>query len=663
MPAEPALTQARGPRRRGGDDALRSWRARLEQSAALLAPIGLIVPLALTGGGYEVADRHFAGLAAWLVVVALIVLGAGSATDLGKPFRWVAGLLVGLVIWSALSSFWSGSVELSVIEADRVLVYLGFFLAAILLVQTNESRERFAEGLAISLALVALLALGSRLLPHVIVVTEGLGYERLRYPLGYWNANGALGAIAVPLLLWLSRRGNWAALRWFAVAAIPVVLMTVYFTYSRGAILLLAVGVVCMLVLSRDRLWLLATTAIGCLAVIPAILVVQSYDSLDRNLDTPAVGGQGAKATLVLLAGIAVALALFAVLRRLERGDGDRTGRALAISRDAKTLRRLGLVAALLAVAAAVAVGGRAWHQFTTSDIQGTANPGERISSLSGSGRHDFWRVAIDAFGEEPLVGHGAGTYVFSWDRHRSIPISVHNAHSLYLQSLAELGLIGGLLVLGLVGSALWFGFGAWRDASEPAREAFAALFAAMLLFAVGAAFDWFWQIAALGAIFFLAAGALVGARCAQVAEQSPSGARGGGRFGLAVAGLALAWVAAVALIGPLLVDREITSSQSAVAAGNLPAAFDHAETARSIEPWAASPYLQLGLVAERAGEYPRAAEMLTKAIEREEHNWELFALRARVEGENDETAAARRDLETARHLNPMAPQLQTGGE
>ena len=46
-------------------------------------------------------------------------------------------------------------------------------------------------------------------------------------------------------------------------------------------------------------------------------------------------------------------------------------------------------------------------------------------------------------------LGHGAGTYEFSWDQLRSIDLTVIDAHSLYLEAFAELGLLGGLLVLG----------------------------------------------------------------------------------------------------------------------------------------------------------------------------------------------------------------------
>ena len=221
MPAERPLTSTRrqeGPGLGPGDGASRrASRARLDQTAALLAPVALIVALALAGGGFDVSDRHIAGLAAWLVVVGLLVFGVGSTAKLERPLYWAGGLIVCLSLLSAISSLWSGSVELSVIEADRVLVYLGFFLAAFLIAQTDERRQRFAEGLAIAVAIIALLGLASRLLPNVMNVTDSLG-PRLSYPLGYWNANGAMCGTGVALLLWMSRQAAWTVLRWLSVA-------------------------------------------------------------------------------------------------------------------------------------------------------------------------------------------------------------------------------------------------------------------------------------------------------------------------------------------------------------------------------------------------------------------------------------------------------------
>jgi hypothetical protein len=665
MPAEQALTKARelsGPTYGSAGGGSSSSAARLEQTAALMAPAALIVGLALGGGGFDVSGRHIAGLAAWLVVVGLLVLGAGSRARLGRPFYAAAGLFGCLALLSAISSLWSGSVELSVIEADRVLVYLAFFLAAFLIAQTDEKRQRFAEGIAIGVTIAVLLGLASRLLPHVLNVAEGLGTgPRLRYPLGYWNANGALCGIAVAMLLWMSREARWKALRWASVAAMPAVMLTLYFTYSRGGLLALAIGAFCIVALSRNRLWMLATLAIAGLGALPALLAVPAHRSLADNIASQASVDQGVTVLLILLAGTAVSLALFALLRRLEDRGGGGVDRALQISRDPRVLKGVAASLAAIAVVAAIVFGGRAWDQFSNGDIEFPHDPAHHFSDLSSAGRHDFWRVAVDAFGEEPLIGHGAGSYQFAWDQHRSISLTVIDAHSLYLEQFAELGLLGGLIVLALVGSILWIGISAWRAAAMPGREGYAALFTAMLVFAIAAGFDWFWEIAGLGAIFCLAAGALVAARCEQLA---PAGdVRRERRFGLTIGGLALAWVAAIALVGPLLVEREIKASQNAFAADDPIGAVDHADTARSIEPWAASPYLQLGLVAESEGEYDVAVERLSQAIEREDGNWKLYALRSRARAEAGDLKAAQSDLEHARRLDPLAPQLREASE
>jgi hypothetical protein len=626
----------------------------------------LILGLALAGGGFVVSQRHLAGLAVWLVLVGMLALGASGRATLGRPFYWATGLIGALALFSAFSSLWSGSVELSVTEADRVLVYLGFFVAAFLIAQTDQRRQRFAEGIGISLIAIAILALASRLLPDLVGLGPGPGSNtRLGYPLGYWNANGLAFGIGTAIALWMSRRSLNVPLRWFAVASLPTLFLALYFTYSRGGLLALLVACGCLIALSHDRLWLLATLAIGALGAIPAVLAVQARSDLAHNVAGQTTVDQGAAVLVYLVAGTALTVALFALLRRLERREHEVTGRALALSRNPAVLKWIAVALAVVGIGAAIAVGGRAWDQFTNPDVQFPSNPQEHFGDLSGAGRSEFWRVALDAFGEEPAIGHGAGTYRFSWDRLRHIPMPVLDAHSLYLESFAELGVIGGLLVLGLVGTLLWTGFAAWRAAGGPRRELYAVLFAAALAFAVGAAIDWFWEIAAVGGIFFLATGALAAARCSQLAALRAQGDGQGEqrRFGLAVAGLAVAWISALALIGPLLVHREIASSNSAAADGNLPGAVDHAETARSIEPWAATPYVQLGLLAESQGDYATAVARLTQAIEREEGNWQLYYLRARVEHEAGNEAAARADTREAQRLNPEEKCLREGFE
>lgn len=626
----------------------------------------MILGLALAGGGFVLSQRHIAGLAVWLVLVVLLALGAAGRATLGRPFYWATGLIAGLAFFSALSSLWSGSIELSVTEADRVLVYLGFFLAAFLIAQTEQRRQRFAEGIGISLIAIALIALATRLLPDVAWFgPDPGGNARLGYPLGYWNANAFAFGVAAMMALWMSRRSLNAALRWFAVASLPAVMLALYFTYSRGGLLALLIACGCLIALSHDRLWLLATLAIGGLAAIPAILATQARRGLADNIAGQAGVDQGLTVLAILLAGCLLAAGLYWLLRRLERSEGEATGRAVALSRDPKVLKVVAAGLAVLAIGAAVAVGGRAWDQFKSPDVQFTSYPENHFDDFSGTGRSEMWRVALDAFGEDPVAGHGAGTYRFSWTELRHIELKLLDAHSLYLEAFAELGAIGGLLTIGLVLTLLWAGFSAWRASSGARRELHAALLAACLAFAVCAGIDWFWEIAAVGAIFFLAAGALVAARCGQLAQARAAGADEGEgrRFGLAVGGLALAWIAALALIGPLLVERQIDSSNAAAADGQIEAAVDHANTARSIEPWAATPYIQLGLLAESQGDYATARERLSQAIDREDSNWQLYYLRARVEREGGDPAAARADLAEARRLNPEEACLQEGYE
>jgi hypothetical protein len=391
------------------------------------------------------------------------------------------------------------------------------------------------------------------------------------------------------------------------------------------------------------------------------VLAVQARRSLADSVANQAAVDQGLTVLLILLAGTALALALFAGLRALERREGRLTGHAVRLSRSPVLLKRLAIAAALVAIGIAIVFGGRVWDQFSSTDLQFPNHPESHFGQIDGAGRHDFYRVAVDSFGEKPLLGHGAGTYEFSWERLRSIDIPVHNAHSLYLEAFSELGLVGGLVVLGLFGALLWTGFGAWRAATGARRELCAALLAAMAAFAVGAAFDWFWEIAALGAVFFLAAGVLVAIRCEQFAARTTRRKRDERRYGLAVSGLIIAWIAAIGLVGPLLVQHELKSSQHAAADGNLAGAVSHAGTARSIEPWAASPYVQLGLLAQLQGELPVASERLTQAIEREDRNWQLYYLRSKVEHEAGEAARARADLAKAHELNPLETCFEAG--
>src|SRR6476619_4778368 len=74
-------------------------------------------------------------------------------------------------------------------------------------------------------------------------------------------------------------------------------------------------------------------------------------------------------------------------------------------------------------------------------------NNASRLRDLSLSGRLDQWRVARHMFTEHPLAGEGAGSWEAQWLLHEPYNDYNQRPHSLYLETLAELGLIGAVLL------------------------------------------------------------------------------------------------------------------------------------------------------------------------------------------------------------------------
>ncbi|HVD87024.1 MAG TPA: hypothetical protein VNB59_06410, partial [Solirubrobacterales bacterium] len=68
-------------------------------------------------------------------------------------------------------------------------------------------------------------------------------------------------------------------------------------------------------------------------------------------------------------------------------------------------------------------------------------------------------------------------------------------------------------------------------------------------------------------------------------------------------------------------------------------------------------------LLAQFQGDYTTAAGRLSQAINREEGNWLLYYLRAKIEHQGGEDAAARIDLREAQRLNPEEECLREGFE
>jgi len=627
-----------------------------------------VVGVALAYGGYELTARGVIAIAVWWA----IILGLGLALlPLRRPTReaYLSGcLFAGLALLALLSVLWSASAERSFIEFDRMALYLGFFILAVL-AGTHENLARWANGLAIGIAVVGLLALTTRLFPGFVpggdeVSTLRNARSRLSFPLGYWNALGILVAIAFPLLLRSATVSRSTLTLCLAVGVVPALTATIFLTGSRGAIGAALVAVAAFVVLARPRakaVWACLCAAAGAAL---AVGVLSTLDVLvDRHLQEPAVAAAQGRGFALALVGIGVAVALL-----YAGGLAGARGRTATLPA-VRVGRRGRLALGALVAAALVALVVASNPVQTVRGFQdagfGQARQGtsDRLLSADGSGRYQFWGAAVDQFRANPVIGDGAGAFELWWAANPRFPYFIANAHSLWLETLGELGVAGLVLLVGAFGYGLVSAARRLRGRQGPERVTLAALCAALLAWAFGATIDWVWEMPVVTIVAVICLGLMTGPATlssGEVPQEGPRRARRGSRsFGMGVAVIAAAWLVICSQASPLLSQMRIDDSRAALARGENVAALRAATAARTLQPWAASPYRQLAVVEEQRGRLAPARAYIGEALDREPGNFELWEIAARIEIDAGDFPAAGKSLERSRRLNP-APTAAT---
>ncbi len=312
----------------------------------------------------------------------------------------------------------------------------------------------------------------------------------------------------------------------------------------------------------------------------------------------------------------------------------------------------MGAVALLLALVAVDAPGrvSNAWDDFK----QPNSGPGEgheRLGSVAGESRYQFWSATVRQEETRPLAGTGSGTFEYWWSRDGTSGETVQDAHSLYMQTLGELGVVGVALLGAFLLSILIGGGAVVVRAGPAARPWLAAALAGCVAFCVTASFDWMWQIPVLPVALLLLASLLVTAR-----DREPASATGGFAWPLriATAGVALAAIVAIAI--PLSSSSLLRQSQADARDGDLAAALTAARGAQNAQPDAASPRIQEALLLESAGDLTAATAAARAATEREETNWRNWLVLSRLEAKQGHADAAVEAYLKAKSLNPRSP-------
>jgi hypothetical protein len=643
---------------------------RADATTAWLLGFAPTVYLALTGGGgYDIVGRSEVGILLWWIVLLGALVGSLPRRRLTGA-AWLAVLLLaGFFAWTWIATGWSQSAERTLASAGMVATYLGVLVIG-LSILTRSSTRWLVFGLAGAIGLVSTLAVLSRLLPSWFpadTTAKLYATSRLRYPFDYSDAVGEFAALGLPLLLYVATGARTVAGRALGAAGIPVVVLCLALTVSRGGILAAAVGLIFFFALVPDRLPRLATAAVVAAGTTVVILGLAHRAGVRNAFVGPAPAGQRHSMlllTVLAAAGVGLLQAGLTVMQRHTTRP-----RWLVVS------RRSGSVVAWLLVAgiaAAVAVGiasGRAhhyWQGFKQPNPPHAGNSYSRLLSIAGSHRYQYWVAAIDAFKTSRWKGIGPGTFEFYWSQHNSLGEFVRNAHSLWIETLAEAGIVGLALIGGFFLVVLGAGAVRGFDASSESRLPVATAVAGVAAFCAAAAFDWVWQIGVIPLIAMLLAAAALGPLVERFPPLMLPGRRETSRSSdrdrrrellqtrilFVIGALAALW----AIIVPLSSTIAVRSSQSAIRSGDFRAALSDVATAQRIEPSAATPRLQRALILEQLGDIGGASQAIAQAAAREPTNWRIWLVVSRIETEANQPRRALSAYLRARSLNPTSP-------
>jgi O-antigen ligase/polysaccharide polymerase Wzy-like membrane protein len=606
-------------------------------AATALGSLAVVAALATADGGYWPTSWGWTALAlSWGAALGLI-LGTDRRVSRFEVIA-LAGF-AGFLVWVLFSNLWTSSQTRTMLEAERAAVYVAAFAAVVALVRSRSYRALLV-GIWGAIALVSIYSLASRLFPERVGELDALGGYRLSEPIGYWNALGLFAVLGALLALGLAARARSLPLRGLAAASLLVVVPTLYFTFSRGAWVALAAGLAAALALDPRRLQLVA--AVPFIASWPALAVwiasrSEPLTTVGSSLEDTSAQGRRL-AVIILLVGAAASASALTFAAGERRIHPTRTVR-FSFGILLVLVLAVALGTLLLRAGSPSQLARDAWHDFTVPPAQSadSTDLNERLLRLYGSGRDVQWEVALDQFRAHPWLGGGAGTYEQEWILHRPVPSKVRDAHSLYVETLGELGPLGvGMLAIAL-GVPMLAAIKARRRSLVPVA------FGAYVAFLVHAAVDWDWELPAVTlAALLCAAAILVAAR--------PLGATWLLSTRVRVASFAaVSGLAAFVVVG-LVGNSALAATKSALGDGNWTKVEAQARKAERWAPWSSDPPQWLGLAELFQGRRKAARTHLLEAVEKDPRSWELwFNLASASEGRERARAWAK-----VKDLNPF---------
>lgn len=681
----------------------------MSRSRAAATSAGLGVSLAVVAFG----AKGGTDLTRTTIVEVVIVLAAGLTLALVLVHRRptpvhggaAVALLATFAALTALSATWSIEPAESVREAGRTFAYLAAFTTAVALAHLRpRAAPAVMGGVLIAGVAVCAWALVTRVFPAALADGLLLFGARLSDPFSYSNALGGMAATCIPGALWLgSRRTAGPGLAALAYPGFGVLMLTLLLTQSRGALAAAVLATLLWLALVPLRLRTLAVILVPVTIVAPIAAWALSKDAF--------AGAGGALSAREAVAGDfgLMVLTLVAVLSAAGLAvqvGGSRRPPSLRLRRRAGIALVVAACALPLAGLASVATsdGGLPGAisdrvEDLTAETASTPAGAARLGSVASS-RGQYWRQAKEIFAERPIVGRGANTFGLARLPYRKSTLVAQQAHGFPAQTLADLGLLGGLAALALL--AAWLIAAARATGLLPGRRrrpswtteraALVALTLCAIAFGIQSAADWTWFVPGPTVTALVAAGYVAGRGPLRVAGLPravaagppavaagppegdaigapaavrllrgllPAGPPDPARLVAAAALLVTAVLCAWAVWQPERAARATDRSLALLARGDTAGASRQADRARAVDPYSPDPLYARASVLAARGRIVPAYRTLEQAVVEHPRDPDTWLRLASFELDRlDLPERALSTLEGARRVDPYSGRI-----
>ncbi len=618
---------------------------------------------AIQNGGFDSSTWYWGALVLLATFAAVFAGVFRGHLSLSRTSAIAVGLFASYVAWSYLSMTWAQYPGIALDGSNRALMYLIIFSLLTVLPWTKQSvlgaLLLFAGGVGtVGVILLVRLASGAN-------VTALFFSGRLVAPTGYINSTAALFTMnALVCIVLASRRRFPGPVRGLLVAFAAVSLQLATIVESRGWLFTLPLIALAAVVIVPDRL------RVAGAAVIPVVAALIPVRRLLHVYQSGPSDPLRALATHAARPALAMCVGAFVIGTLLAWADGLYRGRGLGRSQR----RAVGTVLALIGVAGVLAGGlvvskgdpfgfiSRQWHGFAHAEaVYGTSH-----FTDVGSGRYDYWRVALHAFERHPIGGLGQDNFGDYYLTMRNTGEEPSWTHSLELRLLAHTGIVGFLLFGGFLVAALKAAACTRRQGDPDTRLVAGALLLPLVVWLIHGSLDWFWEVPALSgpALGFLgAAGGLATALGLVPATEAPPSRPRRGLPGVPrpvgiAAGLVVLACLTVVLAFPYLSAHEVQVASRADAASPS-AALDDLRLAAKLNPLSSDPGRLAGAIALRNGRWTLALRQFRKSIKAEPGGWFSWLGAGLAQSALGEPEQAHGDFVVARRINARQPAVQ----